>query len=147
MSRKNHAKDLPVGAVSIVAALSLAACGSSSGTGKTTSSHTSAAAVATTASNSSTETPNTSTTASQATTTAPQSSTTAPPPQIVRADRQGIVAMSSCLRQQGVHVPPQNLSAPNPTFNSTGVNASSPAYKGCAAKAIATYNAALSASH
>ncbi|MFZ2052253.1 MAG: hypothetical protein WAU69_15135 [Solirubrobacteraceae bacterium] len=125
MSRKDHVKHISRGATGLIAALSLAACGSSSPPSKTTEPHTSTVAAASTRSSSSTkahssDAPATSAAEEQA-----------------RAGRHTILTMVACLRQHGIHVPQQDLSAPNLRFNSTGIDTSTPAYKNCSQKALA----------
>lgn len=118
MSRKDHARPLFTGAVIFMAALSLAACGSSSKPGKTTG---------------------------QTTTSATKGDSSASPSheESERANRRAIITLSSCLRQHGIHVPPQDLSAASPTFNSKGVNTSGAAFKGCTPRAIEAYETVL----
>jgi peptidoglycan DL-endopeptidase CwlO len=144
MSRKHHVKHLPAAAVSVVATLSLAACGSSSPS-KTTGSHTTAASVATTQSSSSSpEAVSSSTTASQTSATATQSNASA----TARGARQADISLINCLEQHGVHLPPQNTAARHPTFNSKGVNTSSHVFKNCLRIAFTTFQAVQeSASH
>jgi hypothetical protein len=131
MSRKDHVKHLSRGATGLIAALALAACGSSSSPSNTTDSHTSTVAAASTRSGSSTK--------------ALSHDAPATPKAEAQAGalRHLILTMAACLHQHGIHVPQQDLSGLNPQFNSTGVDTSTPAYKICVQKAFAAYGTFL----
>lgn len=66
----------------------------------------------------------------------------------VAAARVGVVTITSCLREHGIKVPPQRVSAPVPVFNMKGIDTTTPkfrsAYDICFRKAIVAFKARLS---
>lgn len=136
--------------VAVSAALWLSACGGSSKTGTESASSNAGAtrqqsSVATQSKPTSAATRTTSSAAQSTTSTSSATTTTTAAPSSEErkrwaAQRTAIATVSKCLRAHGVKVPPQHLSGPNPTFNSEGVNVSSPLFKQCYKKALAAYN-------
>lgn len=60
---------------------------------------------------------------------------------VQRANRVGTLALASCLRKHGVHVPPPHESGGNLYFNAKGINTKSALFKGCYSSALAAANA------
>jgi hypothetical protein len=65
------------------------------------------------------------------------------PNAIDTADRAGVEALASCLREHGVKVPPQNLSVPHPSFSTKGINKKSAQFHSCLDAATAEYRSQL----
>jgi hypothetical protein len=76
-------------------------------------------------------------------------STAANVPHSVRlaAARVGVISLTGCMRKEGIKLPPQRVSGPNPIYNPGGINTRTPQYQHamhiCLPKAIAAFNKRL----